>query len=424
MSSRDREDALLRSLGIAGEWLRGREAGRGIRQNAEVARFNRALDLMQLGMHGRHLRFQQDMFRRDIGVLQRDESAAIAMEGILEQEAVVAGMRQEYAEWLTGSRQRRLFQVRTREQDVAEARTRAAEARVNQEERVLTARTAGLGVEREAQAEVEARSLAVVGARNASAAGRRFARGFAAELGQAGLAVVSGLARGIDAAAHEGALETGTAAVLAGGVDVVYPRENAGLYDEVAGRGALLSEQPPGTVPTARYFPPRNRIVSGLSLGVVVVEAAIRSGSLITARTALDQGREVFAVPGSPLDPRARGANDLIRNGAVLTETPADVLETIAGPFGAAWSESGPPAQDEALAEPPEPSDGEVESGRDRVAGSIGAAPVTVDELVRECQLSAAVVATVLLELELAGRIERHPGQRVSRVAQAVSERT
>ena len=267
-------------------------------------------------------------------------------------------------------------------------------------------------------------ALAVVGARNASAAGRRFARGFAAELGQAGLAVVSGLARGIDAAAHEGALETGTAAVLAGGVDVVYPRENAGLYDEVAGRGALLSEQPPGTVPTARYFPPRNRIVSGLSLGVVVVEAAIRSGSLITARTALDQGREVFAVPGSPLDPRARGANDLIRNGAVLTETPADVLETIAGPFGAAWSESGPPARDEALAEPPEPSDGEVESGRDRVAGSIGAAPVTVDELVRECQLSAAVVATVLLELELAGRIERHPGQRVSRIAQAVSERT
>lgn len=177
------------------------------------------------------------------------------------------------------------------------------------------------------------RSVAMVGARNASAAGAGLARELAAGLGDAGLVVVSGQARGIDAAAHEGALATGTVAVLAGGIDIVYPAQNAELYDRIVAEGAAISEQPPGTQPTQRHFPPRNRLVSGLALGVVVVEAALRSGSLITARLAMEQGREVFAVPGSPRDPRARGANGLIRQGATLTETAADVIEVLDGPF-------------------------------------------------------------------------------------------
>ena len=176
------------------------------------------------------------------------------------------------------------------------------------------------------------RAVAVVGARNASANGRRFARDIALQLGQNGLLVVSGLARGIDAAAHVGALPTGTAAVLAGGIDKVYPEENRALHDEIAERGVLLAELPVGTEPQARHFPRRNRIISGASLGVLVVEAATRSGSLITARFALEQGREVFAVPGSPLDPRCHGTNDLIRNGATLVEGAGDILREL-GPI-------------------------------------------------------------------------------------------
>src|SRR5947207_6051206 len=174
--------------------------------------------------------------------------------------------------------------------------------------------------------------VAVVGARNASANGRRLARELAAGLGEAGIVVVSGLARGIDAAAHLGALASGSVAVVAGGVGIVYPEENRGLYDALARDGAVLAELPLGTEPQARHFPRRNRIISGLALGVVVVEAAAKSGSLITARFALEQGREVFAVPGSPLDPRSRGANDLLRNGATLTETTADILAQL-GPL-------------------------------------------------------------------------------------------
>src|SRR6266702_4338270 len=174
--------------------------------------------------------------------------------------------------------------------------------------------------------------VAVVGARNASANGRRLARDLAAELGEAGIVVVSGLARGIDAAAHLGALEKGSVAVVAGGADIVYPEENRGLHEALARDGAILAEMPLGTEPQARHFPRRNRIISGIALGVVVVEAAAKSGSLITARFALEQGREVFAVPGSPLDPRSRGANDLLRNGATLTETSADILAQL-GPL-------------------------------------------------------------------------------------------
>ncbi len=172
-------------------------------------------------------------------------------------------------------------------------------------------------------------SIGMVGARNASVAGLRFARGISTDLGAGGLIVVSGMARGIDTACHEGALKTGTVAVLAGGVDVTYPPENAELHERIAAEGAVISEQPMGLQPTARHFPPRNRLISGLSFGVLVVEAAIRSGSLITARMALEQGRKVFAVPGSPRDPRAGGANKLIRDGALLTETAKDVIEAL-----------------------------------------------------------------------------------------------
>ena len=256
-------------------------------------------------------------------------------------------------------------------------------------------------------------AIALVGARNASAVGRRFARELAGELGRAGMMVVSGMARGIDASAHEGALDLGTVAVLGGGVDVIYPRENGALYEALSERGAVLSETPPGTEPQARHFPRRNRIISGIARGVVVVEATQRSGSLITARMALEQGREVFAVPGSPLDPRARGTNNLIRQGAVLTETAADVLAVFDQRVA-----RRPPAASSLAAPPPEaPATREAagsDAARKSVIESLGPVPVAVDELLRDGQFSTAVISTVLLELELAGRLERHPGNRVS----------
>ena len=262
-------------------------------------------------------------------------------------------------------------------------------------------------------------ALAMVGARNASANGRRLARELAEGLGRAGLVVVSGLARGIDAAAHLGAFETGTVAVVAGGVDIVYPEQNRGLYDALRRQGAIVAELPPGSEPQARHFPRRNRIISGMALGVLVVEAAARSGSLITARFALEQGREVFAVPGSPLDPRCRGANDLLRRGATLTESAEDVLAQLGpllrGPLPALASEPGwPPPGEPAW---PEGGAGEPAADEDALAiilESLGPTPVAVDELVRQCQLTASAVATLLLELELAGRVERHPGNLVS----------
>lgn len=256
------------------------------------------------------------------------------------------------------------------------------------------------------------RSLAIVGARNASANGRRFARQLATELGRAGLVVASGLARGIDTAAHEGALESGTVAVQAGGVDVVYPRENEALYCRLCEAGAVVSEMPAGTVPQARHFPRRNRLVSGLSLGVLVVEAAPRSGSLITARFALEQGREVFAVPGSPLDPRARGCNHLIRQGAVLTESAEDVLEVLEGYLAERRIRPGPAP--EAAPQAAESAADEAAEARGLVKDLLGPSPVLLDEVARQAQLSAAMVNRVLLELELAGRVVRHPGNRVS----------
>jgi DNA processing protein len=257
--------------------------------------------------------------------------------------------------------------------------------------------------------------VAIVGARNASALGRRLAWTLARDLGEAGLAIVSGMARGIDAAAHEAALETGTVAVVAGGIDIVYPPENQALYDALRERGALVSEMRLGEAPQARHFPRRNRLISGLSRGVVVVEAAERSGSLITAQFALEQGREIFAVPGSPLDPRARGCNRLLREGATLTESAADVMGVLRPILGADFREPGggaPPA-------PPAAGwEAEADKVRAKVEEALGPAPVAVDELIRQIQAATGAppqaVLTVLLELELAGRCARHPGNLVS----------
>ncbi|MBS0518046.1 MAG: DNA-protecting protein DprA [Proteobacteria bacterium] len=244
-------------------------------------------------------------------------------------------------------------------------------------------------------------TIAIVGAREASLAGHRLAAAFAAGLGSAGFTIASGLARGIDTAAHEAALATGTVAVLAGGIDQVYPPRNAGLQAAVAARGLLLSESPLGTPPVARAFPRRNRIVSGLSLGVIVVEAAARSGSLITAQRAAEQGREVFVVPGSPIDPRYEGSNNLIRDGAILVRDVNDIISVFGKPRL-----------------PPQPSEKPSQMPCDRdaagVVAALGPTPTAVDELVRRCQVSAATVAEVLLALELEGRLERHRGNRVS----------
>lgn len=255
------------------------------------------------------------------------------------------------------------------------------------------------------------RCVAVVGARNASLNGRNMSRRLAAELGELGYVVVSGLARGIDRSAHDGALATGTIAVLAGGVDVVYPSENNDIYEAIVEQGAVVTEMPPGTEPQARHFPRRNRIISGLSLGTLVIEAAARSGSLITARLALEQGREVFAVPGSPLDPRCGGPNGLIRDGATLTETGKDVHRVLEPMLQRPARE---PVEPTFLAPPPAtPSDMELAEARRTVGECLSPAPVAVDEIVRQCQLSPAVVQMVLLELELAGLVEREPGGRV-----------
>ncbi|RAK50998.1 DNA-processing protein DprA [Phenylobacterium deserti] len=244
-------------------------------------------------------------------------------------------------------------------------------------------------------------SVAIVGARVASAAGQRFARGLAAELGQAGLVVVSGMARGIDGAAHEAALPFGTVAVLGGGVDDVYPPEHSGLYERLVAEGCVVSESPPGRKATARDFPRRNRIISGLSRAVVVVEAELRSGSLITARLAAEQGRDVLAVPGSPLDPRARGCNDLLRQGAAICESAEDVLRALDSPGG--WRE--PPA--ERYRPPPGEAD---EALRRRVADLLSPTPVSRDELVRATGAPAPAVFAALVELSLAGRAELQPG--------------
>lgn len=250
--------------------------------------------------------------------------------------------------------------------------------------------------------------VAIVGARNASATGRKFTRMLADRLTQAGITVVSGLARGIDTAAHEASRDMQTAAVIAGGIDHIYPPENADLQRAIAERGLLITEMPPGTAPKAEHFPRRNRIISGMSRAVIVVEAALRSGSLITARFAAEQGRDVFAVPGSPLDPRCEGCNKLIKDGAAILTSVDDVFEAL---------NTQNPMRRGLFAEErvfirrdisPEGAD------RDKVVSLLSPTPVHLDDIVRESGLSADVVTAVLLELEIVGRAGRDGSGMVS----------
>jgi DNA processing protein len=253
--------------------------------------------------------------------------------------------------------------------------------------------------------DTERRAAAIVGARNASAAACRFARGLAHDLGRNDLVVVSGLARGIDSAAHDGALDSGTIAVIAGGIDIFYPPENEQRQRAICERGLVLAEMPPGTEPRARHFPDRNRIIAGISAGTVVVEAAPKSGSLITARLAAEAGRDVMAVPGSPLDPRAQGCNQLIRDGATLVQTAADVVEELGHIEASVRSPPAPYVPQEEL------------NGTDafgEIEELLGPSPVPVDELIRLSGASSGAVQMALLELDLAGRLDRHAGGKVS----------
>lgn len=254
-------------------------------------------------------------------------------------------------------------------------------------------------------------SLGIVGARNASLVGKKIAETFARQISMSGYVITSGLARGIDSAAHQAALPGGTVAVVAGGIDVVYPPENKKLYDEIAERGAIVAESPFGTEPIARHFPRRNRIISGLSLGVLVVEAAEKSGSLITARMAAEQNREVFAVPGSPLDPRAGGTNSLLKDGAHMAATAEDILQVLNSLRLRPLRESpgnwvGAPAE-----LPLSPSN---EKLRTDILENLSPVPVPLDELIRSVSATPGEVLSVILELEIAGRIERQPGNKVN----------
>ncbi len=261
---------------------------------------------------------------------------------------------------------------------------------------------------------LERNNFAIVGARNCSAVGTRLATSLARDIGRNGYVISSGMARGIDTAVHQGALENGTIAVLAGGIDVIYPRENDRLYQEIVNRGLVLSEMPLGTQPQARHFPRRNRIISGLALGLLVVEATHKSGSLITARLALEQGREVFAVPGSPLDPRARGPNELIRQGAVLVENAEDILDVlrhmdrkiIAEPQYNLFDSPGVAADMD--------QEQDLAAIRGVIRDKLSHTPTPIDDLIRMTEFSPAEVQSVLLELELAGEIHRYPGNRVA----------
>lgn len=260
-------------------------------------------------------------------------------------------------------------------------------------------------------------SLGIVGARNASLAGRKLAEDFARKIGAAGYTIVSGLARGIDTAAHTASLETGTVAVVAGGIDVIYPPENRGLYDRLKTEGCIIAESPLTTEPLARHFPRRNRIISGLSLGVLIVEAAAKSGSLITARMAMEQNRDVYAVPGSPLDPRAEGCNLLIRDGAQIVTGLNDVLHSLDGLKnrglrdgkrgwqGSDGSDMTLPFDEDALGD---------ESLRDKILENLSRTPIDQNELIRALNAPIPQILTILLALELAGRIERQAGNKLN----------
>lgn len=265
-------------------------------------------------------------------------------------------------------------------------------------------------------------AIAIVGARQASAAGTKLARVFATALGKAGLVIISGLARGIDGTAHHATLETGTVAVLAGGLDNIYPPEHEDLHQAIAAGGCLISEMPCGFKPRAKDFPRRNRIISGTSLGVLVVEAARRSGTLVTARMAGEQGREVFAIPGHPLDPRAEGTNQLLKTGATLVTEPGDVLETLEPltDLGSRTFREPGAAMQTPAAEPLPPPQTDPDQ-RSTVLSALGPAPVDIDELSRATNLTMRHIRAILMELELAGRIERHGATLVSAMAPASS---
>ena len=259
--------------------------------------------------------------------------------------------------------------------------------------------------------------LAIIGARNASAAGRRLTRQLAQELSATGLMIVSGMARGIDTAAHEAALAGGTIAVLAGGIDHIYPPENDELHAQIAANGVIASEMMPGYRPQARDFPRRNRIISGMCFGVVVVEAAQRSGSLITARLAVEQGREVFAIPGSPLDPRAAGTNRLIQQGAALVATSDDILEILT-PLIERTTRNTQGFSDRETDQPPgadfSKADDISDKTRTQILNALSPTPVNIDDLARECGVALAQIHAVLIEMELAGRLTRHNNHTVS----------
>lgn len=260
-------------------------------------------------------------------------------------------------------------------------------------------------------------AIAIVGARHASTAGKKIAELFSSELGKEGFVIVSGMARGIDKSAHQAALEHGTIAVIAGGVDHIYPQENADLYHQIKEHGVIMSEQPWGIVPQAGFFPRRNRIISGLSLGVLVVEAGEKSGSLITAKCALDQGREVFAVPGSPLDSRSYGANNLIRQGAVLTQGIQDIIECL--PEIIKNPKTTTDVNKPQFTKHPHQKIDYSKLADQRnisqfILEKLSPIPILVDELANECQLSLADLRVMLIELEVAGKVQRHLGDKIS----------
>lgn len=252
--------------------------------------------------------------------------------------------------------------------------------------------------------------IGIVGARNSSAGGNRLTKDMARKLGERGYTIVSGMARGIDTAAHKGSLATGTIAVMAGGVDHIYPRENDELFHQIVQSGIVLSELPIGVAPQARDFPRRNRIISGLSLGVVVVEASVKSGSLITAQFALEQGREVFAVPGFPLDPRSRGSNRLIQQGALLIQNADDVNNALSAMTPLKMEEAEKSVLPPELVLSEQLEEAEIDAARHTIEQLLSASPTSVDELIRQSGLPSHVVLAGLMELELAGRLERHAG--------------
>ncbi len=260
-------------------------------------------------------------------------------------------------------------------------------------------------------------SIGIVGARNASAAGMRITQTIAGKLSEKGIVITSGLARGIDTAAHSASLTGGTMACLAGGLDIVYPKENERLHDMIAEQGVLITEMPLSTKPQARHFPRRNRLISGLSIGVLVIEAAYKSGSLITARYAADQGREVFAIPGSPLDPRCQGTNKLIKDGAILTQSADDILNELESLRRAGFSE---PSSDgdlplfAAITQTASNAVNPTDSNREAIISLLSHTSVTIDELVRLSDLEAGTVLAIILELELASIAIRYPGNKIA----------